>query len=156
MRKKLADELTKLIRLLSQAPPAVHIKVDDTARFALPTGDHGTVTTESNAEIGAKHEFGIGVPQRSFLRMPLENKLPEFVEKTVKEPEELIKDSLKNSTLAPLMMALATACEATIQGAFETGGFGNWPAHSPTTKSISGKLLDETGQLRKAIKTEVK
>ena len=103
----------------------------------------------NNAEIGAVHEFGSEkrkIPQRSFLRMPLETKLPDAIEKlkTDKNQQVNVKD---------IAYQIGAAANAIIEEAFLTEGFGQWPK----TKHLnmgSSTLLD-TGKLSQSIAFEV-
>ena len=111
---------------------------------------------KTNAEIGADHEFGnIGrkLPQRSFLWMPLSLYLNDAVQKKAAVFNRLI-------TLADIHQCYATlgiVAENVVQAAFQTGGFGNWPDISDTTKQQknSDKILIDTGQLRRSITSRV-
>lgn len=110
----------------------------------------------TNAEIGAIHEFGmIGrkIPQRSFLWMPLSLYLKDEVQKKSAVFNRLIG-------LASMQQAYATLGilgENVVQAAFQTGGFGAWPALKPETIANKGseKILIDTAQLRKSITSRV-
>lgn len=111
--------------------------------------------SDTNAEIGAKHEFGWDeLPRRSFLRLPLSSwyfrhKLDEagFFSGIVKE----IKDE---KDVKPLLRKVALVAEATVDEAFHTGGFGQWKPSNMTFKKVHQTLV-ETGQLRKSITSQV-
>ena len=109
----------------------------------------------TNAEVGAAHELGLlaHVPERSFLRMPLEEKLGEWIEKNL----DNFRACLKKGDLKPWFVKVGFAAEKIVDEAFETGGFGKWPKLSPKTIAAKGslKILQDTGQLRSSITSEV-
>ncbi len=114
------------------------------------------------AAIGAVHEFGtdragrdndIVIPERSWLRMPLETG-QEDIEDAVKP--HLAKKLAEGDTEG-IFELIGIAGEARIQEAFETGGFGDWPANAPSTiaqKGSSAPLIDD-GTFRKSITSKV-
>lgn len=113
-------------------------------------------TTETNASIGAKHEFGIGVPQRSFLRVPLNDNLQKKIDKGV-FTEDDIKEVVKLKSVLPWLKKIAVIAEGIVIEAFETGGDGKWPAwKNPNYKNGGGRLLVDTGSLRDSISSEIK
>ena len=119
-----------------------------------------SVITEKNGEttaaIGARHEFGVpeeNLPERSFIRMPLETGQSEIEQKL--EPK--IKELLATGNIKGIFKLIGVFGEARIQEAFETGGFGSWPDLSEITKLMKGSdaILIDTGNMRKSIASEV-
>lgn len=115
-------------------------------------------TDKTNAEIGAIHELGLlaHVPERSFLRMPLEEKLGQWIEDNL----DIYRNCLKKGDMKQWHQAVGFAAEKIINEAFETGGFGSWPPLSRTTIALRGglasaKILVDTGQLRASITSAV-
>lgn len=122
-------------------------------------------TVEGNitlAGIGAVHEFGTDragrgnstvIPERSFIRMPLETGQSQ-IEKAV---EPRIKELLEKGDIKGIFKLIGIAGEARIQEAFETGGFGEWPDIADSTKERKGSdaILIDDGSLRKAITSKV-
>lgn len=111
----------------------------------------------NNVEIGAKHEFGSvseGIPQRSFLDMPLRTELPDVVRA---EHTQLEKSFVEDGPKA-MLEQVGFMGEAVVQDAFDTGGFGTWPANSPMTVFLKGsnQPLIDTTQLRKSVSSRVK
>lgn len=114
------------------------------------------------AGIGAVHEFGTDragrgnktvIPERSFIRMPLETGQNE-IEKAV-EPK--IKELLAKGDIKGIFKLIGIAGEARIQEAFESGGFGEWEPNADSTikqKGSDSPLIDE-GDLRQAITSKV-
>lgn len=108
----------------------------------------------SNATIGSFHEFGLGVPQRSFLRRPLIDNMDKAVEKSV-VPEDL-EIMTETRSLVPFMEKLGVIAEQVVQEAFDTGGNGKWPKWiTPGYTNNTGMLLVDTQQLRNSISSEV-
>lgn len=117
-----------------------------------------------NPSLGAIHEFGLSfsrvgdqstttIPRRSFLQMPLSLVLGnEVLRGGILWANELITHG-SEYTLALLGML----GEDVVQEAFNTGGFGQWPALAPETirRKRSARILIETSQLRKAVSSRV-
>lgn len=109
------------------------------------------------AGIGAVHEFGRldgSIPERSFIRMPItekQNDIAALIKK--KAPEFIEKQDIKG-----LFALIGIQCEAAIQQAFDTKGFGKWKALDKKTidrKKGSDAILIVDGTLRKSITSEV-
>ena len=111
----------------------------------------------TNAEIGAKHEFGSlseGIPRRSFLLDPIVRKKKELIKKA----QRVIKDNIaKKDGKEKILELIGIAGEAIVQEAFETGGFGMWKALSQITinKKGSDRILIDSSQLRRAVTSKV-
>ncbi len=111
---------------------------------------------QTNAEVGFIHEMGSverGIPQRSFLRMPIAMKSKEIIKATLDGAAELIA----KGNIRMLLARLGIACEQQIQLAFGSWGFGKWPANTLTTvlrKGSNSPLID-TAQLRRSIVSKV-
>jgi hypothetical protein len=114
------------------------------------------------AGIGAVHEFGtdragrgnkVKIPERSWLRMPLETGQEE-IEKQV---EKNYKKNLENGDIKAIFQDIGIAGESRIQNAFESGGFGEWAQNAESTVNRKGSdapLIDD-GSLRRAITSKV-
>lgn len=106
----------------------------------------------SLAEIGAVHEFGDpahNIPQRSFIRMPLEVKQGDIAAKV----EQRAQGHVAEGNVKAVFEDIGVAADAAIQEAFESGGFGSWEPLKPATvdrKGSSAILIDE-GFLRRGI-----
>lgn len=126
------------------------------AHQRAPEGQDEPMT---NPEIAAKNEFGVGVPRRSMLRMPLHL----YGDRIVKEAKADATEQLKNVGRAPqaaakrILTRLGIAGENLVQEAFDTGGFGSWAQNSPTTIALKGSdaPLIDTAQLRRAVDSRV-
>lgn len=110
----------------------------------------------TNAEIGAVHEFGSisrKIPRRSFIRLPLEVKLPDWIKK---HGDDYFVFAEKDA-LDVFYTGLGLDAEGMIAEAFETGGFGTWEPDSPRTiqRKGSDKILIDTSELRNSISSEV-
>lgn len=114
------------------------------------------------AGIGAVHEFGTDkagrgnktvIPERSFLRMPLESGQEE-IEKQI-EPK--LKELISSGDIKGIYKLIGIAGESRVQEAFQSGGFGKWPANAESTilqKGSDSPLIDD-GTLRKSITSRV-
>ena len=120
----------------------------------------------NNADIGAVHELGSkssGIPQRSFLRMPAEKKLPAELKKREKKIFKLITEQGVEQGLK----TIGVLAENVVDTAFETSGYGSWAPNTPATirektKHIKNpakrqtaveknKPLIHTGKLRRSV-----
>lgn len=105
---------------------------------------------ESVIEIGARHEFGEGVPRRSWLRNTFEVKGDEMQDLIAGKFEEVFEDGLDAGKALGQIGAIATNF---VKEAFTTGGFGDWQDISETTKELknSSQILIDSGTLRASI-----
>lgn len=101
-------------------------------------GDKASVNHEgselTNAEIGAIQEFGSvanRIPPRSFLKMPLETKLPEILNN--RNILSAFNESLEDGTLEGFLEVLGEGCVNIVKDAFENSGYGNWAENAPIT-----------------------
>lgn len=88
---------------------------------------HHEGSEKTNAEIGAIQEFGSkinNIPPRSFLKMPLETKLPKLLRK--KNVRAAFEKALEEGTLDTFLEPLGEQCVNIVKEAFDTGGFGEW------------------------------
>jgi hypothetical protein len=110
----------------------------------------------SNASIGYKHEFGAeGMPQRSFLRMPLTTQLDSKIESSAEFTESKLREIIRTKSILPWVQTIATLAEQTVLEAFASGGFGKWKKHAKGYENNTGMILVDTTQLRESITSEV-
>lgn len=110
----------------------------------------------SNAEIGAKHEFGDEkVPIRSWLRMPLIDHLQEALENHGAFDQKASKKVVREKTMIPWLEKVMIVAEYVVIEAFATGGFGKWKPSNMKYKK-NHQTLVETQQLMRSVTTEVK
>lgn len=143
--------LKKLIKIFTEKAPYCKVGI---------LGKHfsradGKLT---NAEIGAVHEFGTDkVPQRSFLRYPID----EFMGEEIKKLDKIKK--IGPDMLEKLTYKIGAISKSIVQEGFTNNGFGTW---EPTNKwahnvlmgadiKTAGNILVDTGQLRDSIDFEV-
>ena len=115
--------------------------------------NEGTVT---NAELGAIHEYGSfsrGIPARSFLRMPIMTKTQQIMKQTA----PAAKGMVANNSLVKTLKVLGSSCEAAVEEAFASRGFGSWKPDAPATvrRKKSETPLIDTSQLRRSIASRV-
>jgi hypothetical protein len=110
---------------------------------------------QSVAEVGARHEYGIGLPRRSFLRATFVEKSRE-VKKLQNKILERITDGSYDakSGLALLGIGLSNF----VKEAFNNEGFGQWQELSERTKKAKGsaKILTNFGVLKSSIDFEIR
>jgi len=108
-------------------------------------GDGQTV-----AQVGAQHEYGAGVPRRSFLRTPFDIKKDDLDKAIAKQFEDVFKRGKKAEQALGL---IGTVAVNVVKGAFLTRGYGEWPDITEDTKDAKGssQVLIDTGTLRNSI-----
>lgn len=143
--------LDNLLRVLKKNQPHVEVGILGAKNNREGNG--------SNAEIGAKHEFGSdGMPQRSFLKVPISDNLEKYLVKGgLFDEEAILKEAVAANSLAPVMKKIGIVAENIVSDAFASGGFGKWPAWKiPGYQNNTGQILVNTQQLRNSITSEVK
>ena len=114
----------------------------------------------SNATIGLKHEFGSiseNIPSRSFIRVPLMEKLPE----RKAEIARVSGEAIKQKNFKKVFVKIGSEALDIIDGAFRTGGYGKWKPLSERRikekeeQGLSENILMATTQLRRAQTFEV-
>ncbi len=143
--------LDKLLKAIKARPPIAQIGV-------MGSKDSRPEDGESNASIGARHEYGDdAMPMRSFLRVPLSDNLNKKLQTEGMFDKEMLKAVIKTGSVIPWLQKVMVVAEGIVQEAFETGGFGKWPPwSSPYYTNGNMRLLDDTGQLRNSITTRIK
>lgn len=113
---------------------------------------------ETNAGIGALHEFGTSkLPVRSFLRVPIADNLQKKMEASGAFDKDVLKEVVQQATMIPWLKKIAVLAEGIVAEAFQTGGFGKWTAwRTPGYKNYNNRILDDTGQLKDSITSDVK
>lgn len=111
---------------------------------------------KTNAEIGAKHEYGLdGLPVRSFLRMPIAEKLQNYLEKSGAFDDRTMTKVAKEGSVKAWVEKIGLSGVAVVLDAFATGGFGLWKPSNMNRKKVKQTLV-ETQQLRNSITSDVK
>lgn len=141
--------LDQLIKSLKGKLPVVRIGI-------LGNGQSRQGTT-SNAAIGAAHEFGTSkLPIRSWLRVPLMDNLNKYLEKSGLFKDDLLKQFIKAGSIIPIMQKIAVVAENVVADGFGSNGFGKWAPWKGNYQSNSGNILDDTGQLKRSVTSDVK
>lgn len=136
--------LDKLIKILS-GPKAI-------AKVGI-VGDSFREDGKSNAEVGAMQEFGTStIPQRSFIKVPLSTQLKSEIENSQKFNKKSLDEISAANSLVPWAQIMGEIGEKVVIGAFDSQGYGKWPANKQPGHS---SLLDSQ-QLRDSISYEIK
>ena len=149
--------LTSLIKAFKGAIPYAHVGILGSSARTQQDKSAGKAQTLTNAEIGEMHEQEFGsskMPRRSFLRVPLTEHLNEFLQNSPLFDKLTIKDVIKNGSIRNWIESIGITGEQVVRRAFDTSGFGNWPASNFNKKKVHQTLV-ETGQLRDSIISEV-
>ena len=105
---------------------------------------------EKVVDVGRRHEFGIGVPRRSFLRMPFIVK-QNIIDKAIATSWKKITDG--KSTALKEFGILGIIGQNISKDAFASGGFGKWEKLKPATEKAKGsdEILLDTSKLVQSI-----
>lgn len=148
--------LDQILKALKAPPPLARVGIlgSKALRHAKKDGP----VTQTNASIGAAHEFGTSkLPMRSFLRVPISDNLEKEMETSGLLDEKAAEEVIKQGSVLPWLQKVAIQAEAIVLGAFDTGGYGKWaPWKNPNHKSNANMILVDTQQLRNSITSEVK
>ena len=93
-------------------------------------GDGQTV-----AQVGAQHEYGAGVPRRSFLRVPFTTKRDELSTAIARQFEDVFQ---RGKSAEQALGLIGTVAVNISKGAFTTRGYGEWPDITQATKDAKG------------------
>ncbi len=142
--------LTKLISQLKKLEKLT-VQVGIFGDRATRRGDDGT----DNVTLGTKHEFGVvheSLPARSWLRMPLGPRFKQRMDKT--GSAQYVETLMEDGPTATAELVAAEA-EGQIQDAFDSNGFGTWALWSRGYASATGRILDDTSQMRNAVSSRI-
>jgi len=101
-------------------------------------------------EVGASHEYGAGVPMRSFLRMPFDMENKKITAEIGKQFKKVFEE---NRSIEKALGLIGAMARNIVIMAFKTGGFGQWKDITQATKELKGssKILIDSGTLRNSI-----
>lgn len=120
------------------------------------TDARNTGEANSNASVGLRHEFGTEeLPMRSFLRMPITEKMKDYLEKSGAFTKETLARVVEEGSIEAWMEKVGVTAERVVADAFASGGFGKWQPSNMDHKKVHQTLV-ESGQLQRAITSEVK
>lgn len=162
------DELDKLIKSLKDAEK-YRVRIGILGDKAAETHKNSSLT---NAQLGAIHEQpendGTKIPKRSFLEMPLKEKLGDEIKNLKKD---IFKSLFIKNNPRQFYIQLKIKALEIVKNAFATNGYGQW---APLTSryeqtqisKVKGKkkreqywlnhnILTDTGQLRRSISGKV-
>lgn len=107
------------------------------------------VSALTSADIARAHEYGVGVPRRSFIRATMKKFLFKDAMKMAEKDYNRVDSYLK---------ALSEKIYDRVQEAFDTNGWGSWKSLSQEYMEKTGRtndnILTDTGQMRGAIYVE--
>ena len=124
------------------------------AKIGILASSNSREESNSNATIGFKHEFGIGVPKRSFIREPLIQNMMKNLEEAGFN-EDTLEEAIKAGGFKQVVQKIGIVGVSTIQDAFNTGFEGKWAPHADGYSNNTGMILVDTQQLRNSIISEV-
>lgn len=120
------------------------------------SGKNGRTDTATNATIAAAHEYGTSkLPVRSFLRMPINEKMNEYLMHAGAFDKKKLQEVIATGSLIPWVRKIGVIGEQIVSDAFNSAGFGKWKPSNMDEKSVKQTLV-ETQQLRNSITSDVK
>lgn len=146
--------INDVIKELMPKDSKITIGVLDRPHFDRPEGisAHSKgikgISSADTPQIARAHEYGIGVPRRSFMRDTMKKWLLFDARKTAEEDHRRVDYYLKT---------LSERIYDRVQEAFDTNGWGSWKDLSDDYMKKTGRslpALTDTGQLRGAIYVE--
>ncbi len=101
-------------------------------------------------QVGAAHEYGAGVPRRSFLRVPLQMQADKMDKVIVQQFRAAFETG---QSIDQTLGIIGVQAVNIVKGAFTSRGYGTWPDISERTKAEKGssQALIDTGTLRNSI-----
>jgi hypothetical protein len=123
------------------------------AAVGLPESKVGNVIYGDGitvVKIGIWHEFGIGNPERSWLRVPLRHNAAKLSKIMQAQYDEILHG---RKTVDEALDFIGLAASNFCKGAFRARGYGEWKDISEATKQRKGStgILIDTGTLRNSI-----
>ena len=135
----LLREITKQIKIAKKTSVKIGLGAD--------VGHYSDGT--SILEVGQKHEFGLGVPRRSFIRMPIEKEK----DKINNALQSGYRNILQGQSAILQLNRLGLLAQNISKTSFKNQGYGQWQDISQQTKDAKGssKILQDTGRLAQSI-----
>jgi len=140
------NDLSKLHEITKQ----MKIAKKTVVKVGLPADvGHYIKTNTPVVVVGAAHEYGLGVPRRSFLRVPFEKEKQVLQEALKSGFKSILKgdDAIKN------LNKIGLIAQGISKNAFKNQGYGGWKDIKESTKKAkkSSKILFDTGRLVQSI-----
>jgi len=144
--------LQSLFKALQESNLSVKIGIlaEKDARTLQSPLDEGK--NMSNATIGMIHEFGMGVPQRSFLRKPIQEQFQKYLQGSGAFDEKSARDVVKGKSLLPWVKKFGVIGVRIVNDAFDSGY--DWQPSNMKYKTVHQTLV-ESQQLRNSITFQV-
>jgi hypothetical protein len=154
-QSKITAKLDKLEEVLRAIGGELEVRVGILGSNASAVHDEESDLT--NSEVGLIQEFGSeknGIPPRSFLRMPIEQKQEAIVGVM---SSKLVKGLVKSGNIKGVYDVLGEVAAGVVKEAFPTSGYGNWKPNARSTirKKGSSRPLIDTGTLAGSITYDV-
>jgi len=139
------NDLTQIKNISKQ----IRLMKKTAVKVGLPTDVGQYPNGQSILEVGQRHEFGLGVPRRSFIRVPFAKETPK-IQKSIKDGYKNIingGDTIKN------LNKLGIIGQNISRNSFKNQGYGEWKDIKESTKEAKGssKILFDTGKLVQSV-----
>lgn len=139
------NNLSKLEHIAKQMKIAKKTAI----KVGLPSDVGSYKNGASILQVGAAHEYGLGVPRRSFIRVPMDKEAAK-IKAALKSGFESVMNGGDTITNLNKVGFVAQNISKT---AFKNQGYGQWSDISPETKERKGssKILFDTGRLVQSV-----
>ncbi len=140
-----ANDLSKLDHIAKQMKIAKKTAI----KIGLPADVGSYQNGASVLQVGSAHEYGLGVPRRSFIRVPMEKEQA----KIKKALESGFKSVMNGGDVIQNLNKVGMIAQNISKTAFKNQGYGKWSDIKPETKEQKGssKILFDTGRLVQSI-----
>lgn len=139
------NDLSKLDHIAKQMKIAKKTAI----KVGLPSDVGSYQNGASILQVGSAHEYGLGVPRRSFIRVPMEKEQA----KIKAALEAGFKNVMNGGDTVTNLNKVGLIAQNISQAAFKNQGYGKWSAIQDSTKAKKGssKILFDTGRLVQSV-----
>ena len=118
-------------------------------KVGLPADVGSYENGASILQVGSAHEYGIGVPRRSFIRVPMDKEKA----KIQKALEAGMQSVMNGGDTIVNLNKVGLIAQGISKTAFKNQGYGKWAAIQDSTKAKKGssKILFDTGRLVQSV-----
>ncbi|WP_373073911.1 hypothetical protein [Sulfurimonas sp.] len=118
-------------------------------KVGLPADVGNYQNGASILQVGSAHEYGLGVPRRSFIRLPMEKEAA----KIKKALESGFKSVMSGGDVIPNLNKVGIIAQNISKTSFKNQGYGQWRDIKEETKNRKGSssILFDTGRLVQSV-----
>lgn len=139
------NDLSKLEHIAKQMKIAQKTAI----KVGLPADVGSYENGASILQVGAAHEYGLGVPRRSFIRVPMDKE----ADKIKSALQSGFKSVMNGGDTLTNLNKVGFVAQNISKTAFKNQGYGQWTDIKEETKARKGssKILFDTGRLVQSV-----